>query len=311
MATEDLPDHVNAKWDGGPPSLLISTEGFTHAFFHTCFHAQTYEAYSVKLKCTVWIPLPCKQWSCRICAETKISALARRCSSALPNRLLTLTVDPKRWEDPREAFDGTRRQIPELFRILRRRFGEVEYLKITELTARGWPHYHSLVRSGFLPHSVVRDLWFDLTGATIVDLRKVEDRFKTFQYLVKYLAKMHDLKWTKRHVSYSKGFFKDEPHKQRNELELTEGKVLETHPATLAYHQFRESEIVEIAWNVFTLNPSEELKRQATARPRTAPRQPSDPAAVLVTHPRRVSPPPDPQPPLFPKYPKGVSAPGA
>ncbi len=311
MATQNLPDHVTLKWEGGPPSLLITTELHTYAFFETCYHSQTYEAYSLKLKCTVWIPLPCKQWSCAFCADTKINQLARRCSAALPTRLLTLTIDPKCWEDPREAFDGTRRKVPELFRILRRRFGEVEYLKVTELTARGWPHYHSLVRSGFLPHSVVRDTWQTLTGATIVDLRKIEDESKTFLSLVKYLTKMHDLKWTKRHVSYSRGFFKDKPHEQRNDLELSEGKVLETHPAKLAYHQFRNSEIVEIAWNVFTLNPSDDLKRQATAAPYPIPQKPSAPPSVPYVPPRRLPDPIDPQPPLFPKNPEGVSTPGA
>lgn len=311
MATPPLPDHVSAPSRDEPPSLLIQTLVHTHAFFHTCYHAQTYEAYSQKHRCTVWIPLPCKQWSCRTCAEKKISHLARRCSAALPNRLLTLTIDPALWDEPRHAFDGTRRNVPELFRRLRRQFGEVEYLKVTELTKRGWPHYHALVRSGFLPHSVVRDVWADLTGATIVDLRKVEDRFQTYLYLVKYLAKMHDLKWTKRHVSYSRGFFKDKPHEQRNDLELTEGKILETHPATLAYHQFRHSEIVEIAYNVFTLNPSDELKRAVTHAPLSPPEEPPAPPSLPPTPPRHLPPPPDPQPPLFPKNPKGVSAPGA
>lgn len=310
MAEVSKPDCVDARWEGKPPTLLISTIAHTRAFFHTCPHAQTYEAYSLTLRATVWIPLPCKQWSCRYCAEHKISALARRCSHALPNRLLTLTVDPAKWEDPRDAFDGTRRQVPELFRILRRKFGEVEYLKVTELTARGWPHYHCLVRSAFIPHAVVRDRWEELTGATIVDLRKVEDRFKTYWYLVKYLAKMHQLGWTNRHVSYSRAFFQDQRQPPEDRFQLSEGKVLETHPATLAYHQFRNSELCEVSYGVFTLSATEELKRA-----RTVPDGPSAEEPIVLTSPasyppRRLPPPPDPQSDLFRKNPRGVSPPG-
>lgn len=300
---------VVVPWEGEPPAMVITTKGEAQLFFHTCWNAQTYEAYSQVLRATVWIPLPCKQWSCRFCAQKKVSHLARRCSAALPNRLLTLTIDPARWDDPRHSFDGTRRQVPELLRLLRRRFGDIEYLRVTELTKRGWPHYHLLVRSGFLPHSVVRDLWAELTGATIVDLRKVDNRFQTYMYLVKYLSKMHNLGWTNRHVSYSRNFFQDDPPEKTDPLELTDGKILEGHPGSLAYHQFRNSELVEIAYNVFTLNPSQEMKDAHSAKAFADP-QPQTAKPPPPSYPQRhTAPPPDPQPTLFPKDPTGVSTP--
>jgi hypothetical protein len=86
------------------------------------------------------------------------------------------------------------------------KYGEVEYLRVTEVTKKGWPHYHLLLRSGFLPHKVVKTLWAELTGATIVDLRQVKKSFSAYQYLVKYLSKLHRLEWTERHVSVSKNF---------------------------------------------------------------------------------------------------------
>lgn len=265
---------VRGAWDTEPPTLLISTLGETHAFFNTCPHAQTYEAYSQLLKATVWIPLPCRQWSCRFCANNKIAALARKCEQAKPNRLLTLTVDPQKWDSPRDAFDGTRRKVPELFRRLRGRYGDVEYLRVTELTRRGWPHYHCLLRSVYLPQPVVKALWQDLTGATIVDLRQVKNHFHTYQYLVKYLSKMHRLGWTNRHVSYSRSFFPEKPGKKADTLRLVEGKVLETHPATLAYHRFRNSKLVEISYGVYTLNPSAEQVKYVTAPESFAPQPP-------------------------------------
>jgi hypothetical protein len=223
---------------------------------------------------------------------------------------LTLTVDPANWEDPRDAFDGTRRQVPELFRILRRKFGEVEYLRVTELTKAGWPHYHCLVRSGFLPHAVVRDRWQDLTGATIVDLRRIADKQKTYWYLVKYLAKMHTLGWTNRHVSYSKSFFRDPPREKNDALQLSEGKVLETHPATLAYHQFRNSELCEVSYGVFTLSAPDELKRAVASAPDAPEEEPWTRPDPCPSPPRRLSPPPDPQAHLFRTNSSGVSPPG-
>ena len=71
----------------------------------------------------------------------------------------------------------------------------------------GYPHYHLIVRSQYLPQQVVKKEWQALTGAQIVDIREVKQFFNSFQYLVKYLTKLHRVQWTDRHVTYSKGFF--------------------------------------------------------------------------------------------------------
>lgn len=260
MAVTSEPEFYPETYCPAPPTYLITSHLHTIGFFQTCPRAQTLEAYSSLFKCTVWIPLPCKQWRCPFCANIKVNTLARKCEAANPNRLLTLTVDPSLWTTPRDAFDGTRRQVSELIKKLRPRFGEVEYLRVTELTRGGWPHYHMLLRSQFLPQPVVKSLWTELTGAQIVDLRKVHNKFQTFKYLVKYLTKMHTIAWTERHVSYSKAFFPKPPETDKPDIGLLEPKVIETHPGTLVYHQFRNAEIAEIAYNVFTLNPSRELK---------------------------------------------------
>lgn len=192
------------------PFLLTSRHQLLDRL-NICPSSQTLTALSPTLNCELVTSLPCNQWSCRFCAERKIRRLAARTRDAKPNRMLTLTVDPKLWDSPRSAFDGTRRQIPPLFAALRARFGEAEYLRATELTASGWPHYHFLVRSGYLPHAVIRNKWQDLTGARIVDVRSVKQTFRAYIYLVKYLSKLHKIEWTERHVSYSRSFFPPEP----------------------------------------------------------------------------------------------------
>ncbi|MHC4371343.1 MAG: rolling circle replication-associated protein, partial [Planctomycetota bacterium] len=170
-----LPEYLVAPWNKKPPAHTIATIGTLWGFLQTCPHAQTLEAYSSQLRCTVWIALPCRQWSCRHCAQKKIRELAVKTERARPNRFLTLTVDPQLYENPRHAFDQTRRKVSECMRTLRNRYGELEYLRVTELTRRGWPHYHMLVRSPYIPHEVVKRRWRELTGAIIVDLRKIKE----------------------------------------------------------------------------------------------------------------------------------------
>lgn len=213
------------------------------------------EAYSSQFRCTVWIALPCRQWSCRHCANVKIKQLSAKVEKAKPNRLMTLTVDPSLWENPRHAFDGTRRQVPELFRSLRSKFSPIEYLRVTELTKRGWPHYHLLIRSPYLPQPVVQKKWLDLTGARIVDLRQVKDKLNTYTYLVKYLSKMHKIGWTERHVSYSKHFFAADDKPASNGLELSDHTIIETHPSTYLISRFRGAHLTQLGINCFALQP--------------------------------------------------------
>jgi len=149
----------------------------------------------------------CKRWGCPACARQKIRELAQWTKLAAPNKLLTLTVNPAMHDNPELAWRDTADKVPELIRALRKRFGQVEYLRVIEETEKGWPHYHCMVRSQYLPQPVIKQLWSDLTGAEIVDIRQVSQFFNSFQYLVKYLTKLHRVDWTGRHVTYSRGFF--------------------------------------------------------------------------------------------------------
>lgn len=241
-----------------PRHFKMSTEGVQNLFFTDCWNAQTLEAYSAVFGRTVWMGLPCNQWSCKPCSRRKISSLAHRVDGAKPNRLLTLTVDPSLHADPRSAFDATRRQVSELIRNLRAKFGEVEYLRVTELTAKGWPHYHLLVRSDYIPHSVVKRLWNQLTGAIIVDLRQVKNKFQCYTYLVKYLSKMHKLEWTTRHVSYSKAFFPEPLPKKENPHGLQDKTMIEARPGKYLYATFRGATFVELAHGLFAVQRPDE-----------------------------------------------------
>jgi len=259
------PEYIVAQHDQPPPVHDIATIGRLYGFLQTCPHAQTLEAYSARFACTVWIALPCKQWSCRHCAHIKIKQLSVKTEAAKPNRLLTLTVDPALFDNPRHAFDETRRKVPECMRFLRTRFGECEYLRVTELTRNGWPHYHLMVRSPYIPHDVVKRKWQDLTGALIVDLRQIKQKLSCYTYLVKYLSKMHKIGWTERHVSYSRNFFPADDRPPREDLALSDQCVIESHPSTYIYSRFRGAKLTALGVNLFALGPSQTAVDDITA----------------------------------------------
>jgi len=211
--------------------FLIQPSNFLDVY--TCPTAQSFLGQEPDGQAWLIIGTGCGRWSCGFCARTKIRKLAYLTHGANPNRLLTLTVDPTKHADPRAAFDATRAFVPELIRALRVRFGEVEYLRVTETTRAGWPHYHLLLRSSYLPHAVVKSLWQQYTQATIVDIRQVHKSWSAYAYLVKYLTKMSNLQWTERHVSYSKNFFRPEDTEKVERPKLQQTRHDPRHPHQL------------------------------------------------------------------------------
>jgi hypothetical protein len=183
----------------------------------------------------------------------KIKRLAILCKMAAPNRLLTLTVNPAHYTSPRNAFDLTAGLVPELIRSLRKRFGEIEYLRVTELHKSGYPHYHMLVRSGFLPHACVKAAWDRLTNNQIVDLRQVDGTFQSYTYLTKYLSKMHRIEWTDRHVSYSRHFFPAGSMVKKPATDLANGKLFQQHPFVWLSEFCPGKEVIQLGPMTFRL----------------------------------------------------------
>lgn len=256
-----------------PPTTLLITPGVnltTH--LATCPHAQTLSGYRGDPPLEHIMPLPCKQWSCRYCAQRKIRTLAAKTREAMPNRLCTLTVDPKLYADPRAAFDATRDKIPRLIDQLRKRFGDLQYLRITELTNSGWPHYHLLIRSGYLPHQVIKSAWHDLTGAIIVDIRQVPKTWSAVSYLTKYLTKLHRIEWTERHVSYSRNFFPHPPEPDQPSLDLSGIQIIHQTPANYIQESAQKHYLVRVATNLYRIQPDPPTAQDPDPCPPSSPK---------------------------------------
>lgn len=76
-------------------------------------------------------------------------------------------------------------------KILRRRYGatRIQYALVWELTKRGYPHAHILLRAPYLPQKLVSREWQRLSGANIVDIRQIRSEGEAAAYVSKYLTK--------------------------------------------------------------------------------------------------------------------------
>lgn len=152
----------------------------------------------------------CRKWTCSVCGPSKKYHLVNRIITAKPNRFLTLTALHQ--NEPHVQERLLTKSLPRLVTELRKRHGEVEYLRMTEQCADGYPHIHLLLRSDFLPQPEIRSIWARLTGATIVDIRKAHGRSRG--YIAKYLQKARDQQqvWSRQRMTVSRNFWVPKTH---------------------------------------------------------------------------------------------------
>ena len=155
------------------------------------------------------LPLLCRSWTCTRCGPARRRRIVHLIGLAEPTSLLTLTCDPKLHASPDEALGVMSEALPKLIKRLRRGLDgrALEYLAVWELTRRGWPHLHILLRAPFIPHAEVRQHWLDLTGARIVDIRAVDSPATAGRYVAKHFTKQFDTPFTLRRFRASAAFF--------------------------------------------------------------------------------------------------------
>lgn len=175
---------------------------------------------SLSLDSQVVVQLRCKRWGCPSCGRRRITHLTHRITDAAPSKFITLTVNPQFFESPRNAFERTSPKIQKLVQRIRRNYGTFEFVRVTEVTKKGWPHYHLMAISKFIPQARLSQWWAELTGASIVDIRTIKKAAHVYKYVLKYLSKQKYIPWTNRRVSWSRGFFPKKPKKTFPTLDL-------------------------------------------------------------------------------------------
>lgn len=146
----------------------------------------------------------CRRWSCQVCGPRKRAKLLKRIELGDPNRFVTLTTKQIGEETPREVFERTSPRVSKLFRKLKNDDDSFAYARILESTKRGFPHYHFCVRSKWISQQNLSNEWNRLTGAKIVDVRKLYGD-KT-RYVAKYLTKNDHVAYTRQRVSFSRNW---------------------------------------------------------------------------------------------------------
>ena len=100
-------------------------------------------------------------------------------------KLITFTTSEESWA----AGKSIQRSFRALIMQLRRRGWCDGYVRVTEFTKRGRPHYHVILRGRFIAQSWLSDTWRAIHLSPIVDVRKVWQKVKAASYLAKYLGK--------------------------------------------------------------------------------------------------------------------------
>ena len=185
---------------------LVTEQPLDFGTVSECLYASTMTAWSHTLGCSVVMAVTCKQWKCRFCGGAKVRRLAAITREAKPTTLITLTVNPALHDDPRSAWNKVQPAVPRLVQRIRKKVGEFEYLRVLEITKKGWPHFHFVARTSFMPQSWLSQEWCQLTGAPIVDIRKIKRTQDAYFYVVKYLSKQEYIPWTDRRVTLSRKF---------------------------------------------------------------------------------------------------------
>jgi len=141
---------------------------------------------------TVYRRINCGSWTCSYCGP-KRARLARRRVAEVAEGLglkyfLTLTLDPKKLDHPKDYVPHLRLTFNAFREYLRRKFGEAPtFICILEFTQKGVPHLHVLL-DRYVEQHWISEVWDKLGGGRIVFIKQVEVK-RVARYLSKYLTK--------------------------------------------------------------------------------------------------------------------------
>ena len=246
--------------------FLVGSRGEQSLAVSECTAATCIVGYSMSLQRSIVLAITCKRWGCAFCGPCKVRKLAAVAQEAKPNSLVTLTVNPKLYENPRQAFEATRRVVAVLARKIRTTVEEFEYLRVLEVTKKGWPHYHLIARTAYIPQRDLSGWWAELTGAPIVDIRRIKKREDAYWYVVKYLSKQKYIPWTNRRVTMTKHFKRKEEKKEYDPLDLTDIKRWNMTPEQFLYWECDGQVMERISPLIIGWSTREELEKSEASQ---------------------------------------------
>ena len=146
-----------------------------------------------------------------------------------PDTFLTLTANPKCFESP----DARAQALVKAWRTIRRRaqkkygYDSIPFLAVFEATKRGEPHLHILLRVKWLDQEWLSAQLEELTGAKIVDIRRVKGRRQAAAYVTKYVGKSPGaFEGCKRYWKSQDYIIKDEADEETDDYDPSEWEVV-------------------------------------------------------------------------------------
>jgi hypothetical protein len=135
--------------------------------------------------------LRCRSWLCPRCRPRRQNRLKWQALAGNPITFITLTCNPHLYESPGDAARAMTKAWRAARRVIEQHHGgrKAEYLTVVETTQRGWPHLHVLTTRRWIDQRWLSDLWLKLSGAHIVDIRRVTNTRMAASYVAKYLGK--------------------------------------------------------------------------------------------------------------------------
>lgn len=112
----------------------------------------------------------------------------------------------------------------------------VEWAMVWERTKGGWPHIHCLLRAPYTAQAWISETWEELTGAKIVDIRRVYNSNQAVAYLAKYLAKSPQCPAGMKRYRISHGFLSQ---KEKSAVEKAY-KLTSTFVVPVTLEQYRK-----------------------------------------------------------------------
>lgn len=162
--------------------------------------------------------LSCRRWSCPECCEDRAAELVRLAVAGKPTHFITLTCQPRLWPSPADAARAMQDARAELVRRIRKLGPSFpfEYFSVWEATKAGWPHLHILARTDFIDQAWLSVTWSELTGAPIVDIRRVHQLEDAASYVAKYVGKDPHHFGTNNRYSRSRNWCQSKAQRKRD-----------------------------------------------------------------------------------------------
>lgn len=146
--------------------------------------------------------LYCRSWRCPICKPRRRAEVLRLIDQGEPERLITLTANPAKFDSPDERARQLVMTWREIIRRWRKRHPSVKisFLAVFEAHKSGEPHLHIVQRGGYMPRQFMKAVLEERMGAWNVDVRFIYNQKKAARYVAKYLGKdVHQFEGCKRY----------------------------------------------------------------------------------------------------------------